>query len=149
MTLVTKAISRAPASVSGLSAVRSASVSAAMIVKHGLCVNKREVKIGRSAAPVSKMIRSSIAFASGSPRVKSAASRLAFEIKGCLIVGLNAGRWIGHNCVYCCNAGPGERELRITNSKRALGCDEGSLKLKTGGSLKRDVGAVAEIGRAH
>jgi hypothetical protein len=68
---------------------------------------------------------------------------LTFSIKGCLVIGLDAGGGIGHNRVYLRDAVPGELELGIADSKRALGGDKGSLKLKARGTLKRHVSAVA------
>src|SRR6202035_4899579 len=140
--------SRERASVSGSSAFRSASVSTGMIVKHGLCVDRTEVKIVRSTALVSKMIVSNIALLwpqsrqEASPSVGGLLSfraALAFSINDSLLIGLDAGGGISHNGIYLRDAAPGERELGIANSKRALGGDKGSLILNTAGTLKRHV----------
>src|SRR5580698_9955918 len=62
MTPVTNATSRAEASVSGSSALRSASVSTGMMVREGLCSDRTVMKIARSNALLSRMTVSNMTF---------------------------------------------------------------------------------------
>ena|ERR1035437_2371926 len=68
---------------------------------------------------------------------------LTFSRGDSRLIRLYAGGWIGDNRVYLRDTVACELELRVANSKRTLCGDQGSLKLKAAGTLKRHVCTVA------